>query len=147
MNLQVAPNEENNALVLTWENPDEFDYMEIYRSVFDGENQVGDWERIKRVYVYWENSYIDTNVNPYFTYKYKIVVWDYDGNRSADEPTVTGKLTVTAPITFYGWDLNYDGVVTPDYKDEYYICLFFMAEKEITLSNEYSSDRSTGFFG
>jgi fibronectin type 3 domain-containing protein len=142
MNLQVAPNEENNALVLTWENPDEFDYMEIYRSVFDGENQVGDWERIKRVYVYWENSYIDTNVNPYFTYKYKIVVWDYDGNRSADEPTVTGKLTVTAPITFYGWDLNYDGVVTPDYKDEYYICSSFIGENDITsIEYAYSSDQ------
>lgn len=126
-------------MVFTWENPDDFEYGEVYRWVYDSENPTENWRHQKTIYS--GNSYTDANVYPYKTYYYRVVIWDTYGNRSTDEPRVSGKLNTTSAMTFIEWDLTHDSIVSSNNANSFYLSSTYAAENKMTgIDYNYSVD-------
>ena len=87
-----------------------------------------------------ENTYTDTDVAPYQTYRYRVTAVDDDCNEGVPLE-VTGQLVATAPVMFGRWDLPNDGKVGADYVNDYGINAHFYASHEITsIIYEISTD-------
>ena len=140
-NLTVTPNDKNNALIIKWENAEEYVRIEIYKSVYEGEGSEPYWNSIKTIYSNYETSYTDTNVFLYKTYIYKVVTYDNYWNSSANEPTVSGKLNADDIFTFYGWYLTDENFINAGNVNSFSIEATFAAQNKMTgISFNYSTD-------
>ncbi|MEM5767360.1 MAG: hypothetical protein AAGU32_03585, partial [Bacillota bacterium] len=139
-NLSAASNAENDAIVLTWENPAEnFNYAFVERWRDSGEgggrwSSIGDTEG---------NTYTDTNVIPYRTYRYRVTAVDNDWSEEQVPVEVTGALAVTDPILFSCWNANNEGRVNAGNVSYYGVEARFMAAEDIvSIEYEISTDET-----
>jgi fibronectin type 3 domain-containing protein len=150
-NLKAEPNEENNAIVLTWENPVEENFshaivkrLEKYGGGYKSSEPTpadyggsGSWWYLDSTA---ENTYIDRDVSPYKEYRYRVIAVDdewYEGI----PVEATAQLVTTGPVMLAYWDIGNDGKVNAYYVDDYSICAYFYALDEIrSIDYEISSD-------
>ncbi|MGE5404630.1 MAG: chitobiase/beta-hexosaminidase C-terminal domain-containing protein, partial [Candidatus Saccharibacteria bacterium] len=143
-NLTVAPNAGNGALVLTWTNPDDFQKAEVYKYVYYSYSSSGYWSGLD--YNVTTNTFMDTNVQTYKTYTYKVVCVDLAGNNDSNSnpPTVTGALNVD-PIMFKQWYLSdNNGKMNSNNCSGFSVQATFLALKKInSIDFSYSNDGVT----
>lgn len=139
--LQVSSNAANDALVLSWTNPDDLEKVEVYRWVYySGDSGSGYWDSLTYSYE-GIGTYTDTDVYPYKNYTYKVVVYDKQWNEAANPPQVTGTLAVTGPITFQRFDVNNDGEINAGNVTGFYLTSYFRSAKDIqSIEYSYSAD-------
>ena len=135
-NLTAAPNSENNAIILTWENPTE----NFYCVVIQKWNDYGDgssWEYIGNTEENPEvNTFTDTKVTYYFTYKYRVVAVDNNRNFQENPSDITAKLSSPKSIMLQEWRLDNEGIINSHNIDSYGVDANFIADKDI-VSIEY----------
>ncbi|KJS70576.1 MAG: hypothetical protein JL56_16630 [Desulfotomaculum sp. BICA1-6] len=139
--LTATPNAANNALVLTWNNPDDFDYADLY------------WYDYSRGYWRWladvqDNTYTDTTVdpdNPYRIYSYQVVVYDIYNNESQNPPEVSGQLHTEGPIGFSEWYIYNEGKIWAGNVNGFNINASFLASRQITAIDYYYSIEDGGW--
>ncbi|MGI6358056.1 MAG: hypothetical protein ACOX2K_05095 [Bacillota bacterium] len=142
-NLAVAPNDDNDALLLTWENPADFSRAEVYRWTHDSSDPSEKWTHVWTLYRWSDPNceYLDTDVYPYKTYSYRVRIVDGYGNISVDEPTVSGELTSEGELAFLNWDLSDDQVIASDDVGSFYIGAYFSARHQMSeIEFSFSSD-------
>ncbi|MGE5416695.1 MAG: Ig-like domain-containing protein [Acidobacteriota bacterium] len=137
--LTVTPNAENNALVLSWINVDDFERAIVSKLVYDYYHPNGYWNTLN--YNVTINSYTDIDVEPYQTVSYKVECFDKAGNRDTNPPVVVGALTVE-PIMFEEWNLDEeDWKITFQNEQGFQAYAFFLAAKQIvSIDFTYSED-------
>lgn len=123
----VEPSAEGDALVLTWTNPEDFEFVRVQR-----------W-----YYYYWEtlvettaNIYVDEDVSLGETYEYRIVVFDSVGNESPDPVSVTCSLPIP-PLIFEGW-WNSD-IIYSENQEEFRFRARFRSQAGLVSINYYFS--------
>ncbi|MFZ3171039.1 MAG: fibronectin type III domain-containing protein [Carboxydocellales bacterium] len=142
-NLTAAPNEANDSLVLSWTNPADLRYVEVYKWVYySGNTGSGYWDYLDDTYGSPDiNTYTDTDVYPYKTYTYKVAAVDQEWNESTDPPQVTGSLAVDGPITFDEWSVGENGKIIASNVASYSLNAYFVAAKDLkTIDYSYSTD-------
>ncbi|MBU7005798.1 fibronectin type III domain-containing protein [Phosphitispora fastidiosa] len=144
-NLMAVPNENNDAIILSWTNPGDLRYVEIYRWVYDsGDSGSGYWDYLDDTWGSPEiNTYTDYEVYPYKNYTYMIVTYDqaWNDNEEADPPQMTGSLIVDGPITLDEWYLENDGKITASNVTSYSLNASFLAGEDIeAIDYSYSGD-------
>ena len=144
-NLRAEPNEENNAIVVTWDNPtdnEDFMFVIIEKLIDNVEGAwweyLGDTEDNPEI-----NTFEDTDVYPYTTYKYRVIAVDIDYYEDEDPPEVSARLNSPQPIMLQGWDLGYDGVINSWNFVSYGVNVNVMANKDIvSIDYELSIDNA-----
>ena len=135
--LIAVPNEDNNAIVLTWESPEDINFAYVYR--WDPNYYPsGRWVSLGSSTT---DTYTDSNVITYKDYTYRVVVRDMFGNESISPTEVTGRLHTDDEIAFDSWYLANDGVITSSYHQSFTISAYFKAYKQIeTIDFTYSAN-------
>jgi hypothetical protein len=144
-NLKAAPNMENNAIILTWDNPvdnEDFYCVVIEKSIDTGEE--ADWEYIGNTEENSEiNTFEDTDVFYYINYKYRVIAVDMDYNIDENPPEVSARLNSPQAILLQSWDLGNNGVINLLNFEYYQVNANIMADNDIvSIEYELSTDNS-----
>ena len=94
-------------------------------------------------------SYTDTDVDPdnlYKTYKYRILIYDVNGNESQNPPEITANFDTPGPIGFMRWYLTTeDGKINRNNSSNYSINAYFYSINPInTIKYNYSQMVKSG---
>ncbi|WP_438446659.1 immunoglobulin-like domain-containing protein [Gorillibacterium sp. sgz5001074] len=137
----AGPNTANNAMELSWVNPDDtsFSKIKIYRQTG---TDTGSWSFIKEGSL---SSYTDviSGIKLYTTYYYKLEAYN-KSNQLMGEPLYASARLRAGPITFSSWALENSGTATFANHTYYELRAEFLAEENISsIAYEYSLNGTT----